>query len=115
VALLGLLVLSPLLLIAAILIKLTSRGPVLYGDEREGKDGKVFQCWKFRTMVEGHTAFSDACMDKTPWMVRNSNSGTIPCDGNRPLAAPHNIDELPQLINVVAGQMSLIGPGLPLP
>lgn len=111
VALLGLLVLSPLLLIAAVLIKLTSRGPVLYGDEREGKDGRVFRCWKFRTMVEGahnlqRRLYGQNTLDGPQFKLRHDPRVT----GIGHWLRLANIDELPQLINVVAGQMSLIGP-----
>lgn len=110
-AALGLLVLSPLLLIAAALVKLTSRGTVFFGHEREGLDGKIFRCWKFRTMVPNAHALQRALYEQNKVdgpqfkMARDPRVTTV----GRFLRAS-NIDELPQLINVVRGEMSLIGP-----
>jgi len=107
----GIILLLPLLAAVALLIKLTSKGPVLFPHEREGKDGKTFQCLKFRTMVK------DAHRQQRALYVRNQVDGPqfmLPDDPRitsvgRWLRAT-NIDELPQLINVFLGQMSLIGP-----
>src|SRR5690606_30221033 len=104
-------VLSPLFLLTALLIKLDSRGPVLYGDRREGKGGAPFRCWKFRTMVPG------ADVQQRRLYQRNQVDGpqfklerdTRVTRVGRWLRRT-NIDELPQLFNVVLGQMSLIGP-----
>jgi lipopolysaccharide/colanic/teichoic acid biosynthesis glycosyltransferase len=111
VALLGLVVLAPLLAIVAILIKLTSRGPVFFGHRREGLGGKEFCCWKFRTMV------ADADVRQRALYQQNKVDGPQFKMENDPRITrigrwlrATNIDELPQLINVVLGQMSLIGP-----
>jgi len=110
-ALVGLVVLLPVLLFVAALVKLTSRGPVLFGHDREGRGGKVFRCWKFRTMVErAHT-------QQRALYERNSADGpqfVLPGDP-RVTWLGHwlrisNLDELPQLINVIRGEMSLVGP-----
>jgi len=110
-ALLSLIALSPLLLITALLVKLTSRGPILFGDEREGKGGGVFRCWKFRTMVRGAHAKQRALYKQNkvdgPQFKLDRDPRVTPL--GRLLRAT-NLDELPQLINVVLGQMSLIGP-----
>ena len=110
-ALLSLLVLSPLLLLVAVLLKATTRGPVLFGHDREGRDGKVFRCWKFRTMIDGAHAQQRALyqhnavdgpqfkLEKDPRITRLGHWLRVT-----------NIDELPQLVNVVRGDMSLIGP-----
>jgi lipopolysaccharide/colanic/teichoic acid biosynthesis glycosyltransferase len=107
----GLLVLSPLLLLIAALIKLTSRGPVFYGHEREGKDGRVFRCWKFRTMV------ADAEARQRELTVHNEVDGPQFKMRNDPrvtrigqLLRVSNLDELPQLFNMLLCQMSLVGP-----
>ncbi len=107
----ALLVLSPLLIALAILVWLDSRGPILYGDRREGLNGKPFRCYKFRTMRVG--------ADRQ----QRELSGTNQVDGPQfkmnhdPRVTrlgrwlrPTSLDELPQLINVVLGQMSFVGP-----
>ena len=110
-ALLGLLALTPLLLIVGLLVKLTSPGPILFGHEREGRHGRIFRCWKFRTMV------AHAHKQQRALYQQNSVDGPqfkLP-DDPRVTWLGHwlrvtNIDELPQLYNVVRGEMSLIGP-----
>jgi len=105
-ALIGLIVISPLLLIIAILIKIDSKGPVFFLQERLGKDGKIFKIYKFRTMIDG---------------AINMGSGLRTDEGDPRITKVGNIlrktslDELPQLINVLKGEMSLIGPRPPVP
>ncbi len=110
-ALIGLVVLAPLLGVTALLVKLTSRGPVLFGHEREGLNGRVFRCWKFRTMIDRAHAQQRALY------VQNAVDGPQFKLPNDPRVTPlgkllraTNIDELPQLYNVLLGHMSLIGP-----
>jgi exopolysaccharide biosynthesis polyprenyl glycosylphosphotransferase len=95
-----LVVLSPLMLLVAILVKLESPGPVFYVQERMGLDARPFPCIKFRSMRQ------DAEQDGPGW--------TTPIDPRRTrlgaLIRRLNIDELPQLINVLLGEMSLVGP-----
>ncbi len=110
-ALAGLLLLSPLLVVVAALIKLTSRGPVLFSHEREGRGGRVFRCWKFRTMVHGAHALQRALYREN---LVDGPQFKLPRDP-RVTRLGHwlrltNIDELPQLYNVLRGEMSLIGP-----
>ncbi|MDX9702773.1 MAG: undecaprenyl-phosphate glucose phosphotransferase [Candidatus Auribacterota bacterium] len=98
---LGLLVLSPLLLLIAFIIKRTSYGPVFYKQERMGIDGKVFTMLKFRTMrqdAEQETGPVWATSDDT----RKTKFGSF--------LRKTNLDELPQLINVFRGDMSIVGP-----
>jgi lipopolysaccharide/colanic/teichoic acid biosynthesis glycosyltransferase len=104
-------VLSPLLALIAVLVKLESRGPVFYRDPREAKDGRLFHCFKFRTMIaNAHAAQRDLASHnqvdgpqfKIPRDPRVTRIGRW--------LRPTNIDELPQLFNVVLGQMSLVGP-----
>jgi lipopolysaccharide/colanic/teichoic acid biosynthesis glycosyltransferase len=108
---LGLLVLAPLLALVALLIKLTSRGPVFFAHEREGRGGRVFHCLKFRTMV--HRAHG---MQRRLYDVNNVDGPQFKLDNDpRVTRLGHflrrsNIDELPQLFNVLLGDMSLIGP-----
>ena len=97
----ALIVLSPLFFIAALLIKLTSKGSIIYTQARVGKDGELFQIYKFRTMR------ADAEKDTgVVWAARNDNR-IIPCGH---FLRKTRIDELPQFVNVIKGEMSIIGP-----
>jgi len=100
VSLLTLVVLAPLLLVTAVAVKLESPGPVLYRQTRLGKNDKPFQILKFRSMRQ------DAEQGKPGWStagdVRRTRVGRV--------IRPLGIDELPQLINVIKGEMSLVGP-----
>jgi exopolysaccharide biosynthesis polyprenyl glycosylphosphotransferase len=127
VALLALAVLSPVWLLIALLIKLDSRGPVFYKQERVGMDGRVFLFYKFRTMRAGtddaeHREFQRRYISGQP----DSNQG----DDQRPayklraddrvtrlgrVLRRMSIDELPQLFNVLRGDMSVVGPRPPIP
>jgi lipopolysaccharide/colanic/teichoic acid biosynthesis glycosyltransferase len=103
---LGLLLLSPLFLVTAALIKLTSRGPVFYLQARVGRGGRPFTPVKFRTMILG------AERQGTGVLVTRRDPRVTPIGR---LLRAFSIDELPQLLNVLAGTMSLVGPrpGLP--
>jgi lipopolysaccharide/colanic/teichoic acid biosynthesis glycosyltransferase len=110
-AMLLLLLLSPLLLLLAVLIKLESRGPALFGHKREGLGGRVFHCWKFRTMYVGAEQRQRELaekneMDGPQFKLVNDPRVTRLGRWLRPLS----LDELPQLINVALGQMSFVGP-----
>src|SRR5699024_8610522 len=95
-----LIILSPLLLIIAVIIKLDSEGPILFKQERLGKDGKVFLIYKFRTMV-------DNAEKKGTGLFTNENDPRITKIGK--FLRKTSLDELPQLINVLKGEMSIIG------
>jgi lipopolysaccharide/colanic/teichoic acid biosynthesis glycosyltransferase len=100
-ALAGLILFLPLLAIIGVLIKLTSRGPVFYYQERVGKGGKTFGIIKLRTMV------CDAEASTGPvWAQENDPRVTAI---GRFLRMSH-LDEIPQLINVLKGEMSIVGP-----
>ncbi len=92
---------SPLMLLIAIMIKLTSSGPILYRQERMGLDGKQFRILKFRTMVKNAEQSTGPV-----WAVADDPRVT---PLGRILRAT-SLDELPQLINVLRGEMSLVGP-----
>lgn len=92
---------SPVLVVAALAVKLTSRGPVLYRQTRVGRDGRDFELLKLRTMVEG------AEMQGAGFAVNRGDS-RITTVGR--LLRRLSIDELPQIWNVVRGDMSVIGP-----
>ncbi|NIN68709.1 MAG: sugar transferase [Anaerolineae bacterium] len=96
----GLIFLSPLLLILAIWIRLDSKGPVLYRGERVGKDGKLFSMYKFRTMVMEADRVGPAVTYKEDPRVTKAGK----------FLRRTKLDELPQLINVLKGEMSLVGP-----
>jgi len=100
VAALGLIVLSPLLLFVALLIKLDSHGPILFKQERIGKEFRPFLIYKFRTMVENAS--------KTGGAITYGNDSRITRAGR--LLRKIKLDELPQLINVLKGDMSFVGP-----
>lgn len=111
VALIGLILLLPLMLIIALAIKLTSRGPVFFGHAREGRGGRVFRCWKFRTMIDGahllqRQMYSENHVDGPQFKIADDRRVT----GLGHILRSTNIDELPQLFNVLRGEMSLIGP-----
>jgi len=99
-AALGLIILSPLLVLVAVLIKLDSRGPVFYVQERMGLDARPFQMLKFRSMRRNAEAAGPG------WTVENDPRITRLGSVLRRI----NVDELPQLINVLLGEMSLVGP-----
>ena len=102
---LALIVLSWLYLIIAIIIKATSKGPVLFKQERIGKDGKVFKILKFRSMKVG--------AEKTGSGVYSGKGDPRVTKVGKFIRAT-SIDELPQLINILKGDMALIGPRPPL-
>jgi len=97
----GLLILSPLLLLVALLVKITSKGPILYRQERMGIDGNTFGMLKFRSMKVNAEEKTGAV-----WTVQNDDRRT---SIGRVLRST-SIDELPQLWNVLIGEMSLVGP-----
>jgi len=111
IASLALMLLAPLLLLVAALIKLESSGPILFSDRREARGGRNFGCLKFRTMFQGAASMQRQLMaqnemdgpqfklDKDPRVTRVGR-----------WIRPCSVDELPQLINVALGDMSLVGP-----
>ena len=112
----GLVALAPLFLLIAILIRLESEGPVFYRSERVGRKGKTFRCQKFRTMVVDadcrkreleHMNQRDSILFKIEDDPRITRMGRF--------LRKYSFDELPQLVNVLWGQMSLVGPRPCLP
>jgi exopolysaccharide biosynthesis polyprenyl glycosylphosphotransferase len=111
----GLIVLAPFMILVALAIKVTSPGPIFFCQMRGGKHGKPFKMFKFRSM------YSDAERRRQELEAYNQMSGPVFKIHNDPRITPlgrwlrkYSIDELPQLINVLIGQMSLVGPR-PLP
>jgi exopolysaccharide biosynthesis polyprenyl glycosylphosphotransferase len=109
-AALGLLVLSPIGVVVAILIKLDSPGPVFFGQQRVGRDGRTFWMIKFRSMVDDAEAqrAALASMNETSGLFKLSEDPRVTRIGR--ILRRTSIDELPQLINVLRGDMSLVGP-----
>lgn len=100
-SLLGIILLSPLLLILALLIKCTSPGPVLFRQKRVGKNKTYFEILKFRSMR------IDAPHDVPTHLLQNAQSAITPIGH---FLRKTSLDELPQLFNILLGQMSVIGP-----
>ena len=101
VAVLALLALTPLLLCMALLIRLDSPGPILFRQMREGLNGRLFEIWKFRTM------FAD-CGDRSGVTQTVADDSRVTRIGR--WLRRTDIDELPQLVNVLLGHMSFVGP-----
>ena len=115
-ALIALVVLSPLLLILAVLVKLTSRGPILFSQTRCGLGGRKFTLYKFRSMR------ADADLLREELEALNEVDGPVFKIRNDPRCTPigrfmrkFSLDELPQLVNIIKGDMSFVGPRPPLP
>jgi lipopolysaccharide/colanic/teichoic acid biosynthesis glycosyltransferase len=109
-------VLTPLLLVVAVLVKMSSRGSIFYVQERVGRGGEPFKILKFRSMYE------DAHDQRRAHAHQNMHDGPIFKIRDDPRVTPVgrairrlSIDELPQLFNVLKGDMSLVGPRPPLP
>jgi lipopolysaccharide/colanic/teichoic acid biosynthesis glycosyltransferase len=101
VAAIALAILSPLLLIAAIAIKLTSPGPVVYRQRRVGRGGREFEMWKLRTMVQGSDPVGVGKI-----VYRDDPRVTAP--GR--LLRRTSLDEIPNFVNVLRGEMAIVGP-----
>lgn len=95
----GLLLLSPFLLIISILIKIDSKGPVIFKQKRLGKNGKVFNIYKFRSMTVGAEKHG---------VYESKNDSRVTRVGK--IIRKLSIDELPQFVNILKGDMSIIGP-----
>ncbi|ENZ03201.1 sugar transferase [Clostridium thermobutyricum] len=115
-SLIGLIILSPILLIVAIAIKLESQGPLIFSQERVGKDRKNFKMYKFRSMVVNAEEIKKKLKHKNEMsgpMFKMKDDPRITRVGK--FIRKTSIDELPQLVNVIKGDMSLVGPRPSLP
>ena len=111
-SLFGLVLISPFVVIIAILIKIDSKGPVFFKHHRIGKNGKPFSMYKFRTMKDGAEAMIN---DFTPEQLEEWNENFKLKDDPRitrigKFLRKTSLDELPQLINILKGDMSIVGP-----
>jgi lipopolysaccharide/colanic/teichoic acid biosynthesis glycosyltransferase len=106
IAALALAILSPFLLIAAIAIKLTTPGPVVYRQRRVGREGREFEMWKLRTMVQGSDPIGVGKV-----VYRDDPRVT----GPGRLLRRTSLDEVPNLFNVLRGEMAIVGPRPTIP
>lgn len=111
---------SPIYVIFALLIKLTTDGPIFYTPERVGKNGRIFKMLKFRSMrmykINGHIVHAQEYLETNPKLKKEYQKNSFKLH-NDPRITPlgkimrrYTIDELPQLINILIGDMSLVGP-----
>lgn len=128
ISVIAIVLLTPVWLVISILIKLDSRGPVLFRQERVGMDGRIFLCYKFRTMradadeqlhreayqknIGGDLA-ANAGDDAEPVFGKVKDDPRVTTFGRR--LRRSSFDELPQLLNVLKGDMSVVGPRPPIP
>jgi len=115
-SLMGLIILSPLLIIISMLIKIESKGPVFFCQERIGINKKTFRMYKFRSMVANAEELKKKLVSKNEMsgpMFKMKEDPRVTKMGK--FIRKTSIDELPQLINVLKGEMSLVGPRPSLP
>jgi exopolysaccharide biosynthesis polyprenyl glycosylphosphotransferase len=115
-SLVGLIILTPLFLIVGTLIKLESKGPIIFSQERIGKDGSVFKMHKFRSMIVNAEELKAKLHHKNEMsgpMFKMKDDPRVTKIGK--FIRKTSIDELPQLFNVLKGDMSLVGPRPSLP
>ena len=124
-ALFSLIILSPLFLVVAIIMKLESTGPVIYAPLRVGRSGKLFKMYKFRSMkiyeVGNRIVHADEYLKTKPALFKKYKQLGYKLTADPrltrlgPFLRKSSIDELPQLVNILRGEMSLVGPRAYLP
>nr|WP_242873954.1 sugar transferase [Clostridium gasigenes] len=115
-SLIGLIVLSPLIVIIGILIRIESKGPIIFSQKRIGLKGRKFEMYKFRSMVPNAEELKKKLLEQNEMsgpMFKMKEDPRITKTGK--FIRKTSIDELPQLINVLKGEMSLVGPRPSLP
>ena len=115
-AICGVIILSPVMLVIAILIKVEDHGPVFYKQVRVGKNGKKFKMYKFRSMFVNADKMLSKLKEQNDVegpMFEMKDDPRITKVGH--FIRKHSLDELPQFLNVIKGDMSLVGPRPPLP
>jgi len=113
---LGLIVLAPVMLLVALAVRVSSRGPIIFAQERCGLGGRRFRFYKFRTMIDGaqdQRAALDHLNEMTGPVFKIARDPRITRVGA--ILRKTSLDELPQLWNVLRGEMSLVGPRPPMP
>lgn len=115
VAVSGMAILSPLLLMLAALVKISDGGSIVYGHRRVGRNGTVFRCWKFRTMVENGDEVLRAHFTRNPkdheeWVATRKLQNDPRVTRVGAVLRRLSLDELPQIINILRGEMSFVGP-----
>ncbi|MBN9241950.1 MAG: sugar transferase [Mesorhizobium sp.] len=111
----GLVVLSPLLLMLALLVKFSDGGRVIYGHRRIGRNGRIFRCLKFRTMVENGdevlaTHLASHPQDREEWAATRKLQNDPRVTAVGAVLRKLSLDELPQIFNILRGEMSFVGP-----
>ncbi|WP_212902313.1 sugar transferase [Clostridium polyendosporum] len=115
-AICGLIITTPILIVTVIAIRIESKGPILFKQERIGQDGRRFNMYKFRSMVINAEELKDKFIEKNEMsgpMFKIKDDPRITKVGK--FIRKTSIDELPQLINILKGEMSLVGPRPSLP
>jgi Undecaprenyl-phosphate galactose phosphotransferase WbaP len=115
ILMIGIVFVVPLMMVVALLIKIDSPGPILYRQERVGKDGKPIQIWKFRTMVANADQILEDQLQRSPllrkeWEITHKLKNDLRITKIGRILRKLSIDEFPQLWNVVKGEMSIVGP-----
>lgn len=115
VALITLIILSPILLMVAAMIYIRDPGPIFFGHRRIGRNGKTFLCWKFRTMVTNGDEVLQRHLAESPqaareWAETRKLKQDPRVSGIGRVLRTTSIDELPQIFNILRGDMSLVGP-----
>jgi exopolysaccharide biosynthesis polyprenyl glycosylphosphotransferase len=114
-SLLAMILTAPLLIAVAIAIRIDSKGPIFYVSDRIGKRGRVFACFKFRTMVDQAEKMKNdlsALNERDGVLFKVSNDPRVTRLGR--LLRKYSLDELPQFLNVLRGEMSIVGPRPPI-
>jgi undecaprenyl phosphate N,N'-diacetylbacillosamine 1-phosphate transferase len=106
-SLIAIIIIFPIFILIALLIKFTSKGPIIFKQERLGKDGKIFNILKFRTMIINAEKIGEGIFIKNNEDKRITKAGKF--------LRTSSLDELPQLWNVFIGNMSIVGPRPPIP
>jgi exopolysaccharide production protein ExoY len=111
----GLMLLSPLFLMVALLVKLSDGGSIFYGHKRIGRGGRIFSCLKFRTMVPDGERVLNAYLAANPdaqaeWLATRKLKNDPRVTRVGQVLRKLSLDELPQILNILQGDMSLVGP-----